>query len=215
VGTDPYDKPPSTMPVYTWSVNGGGTMDGGAFTAGNTAGGPFIVTATSGTVSGTAQVTVGAPVAMDIKIGEINMLANDDSGNANLLLAQEATLQQAATIKSLSFYVAQAAGNLKLGIYDATGPAGGPGAKKAETAEAAAVLGWMTLPVMNQVQLPAGNYWLAYAPDSSDLHFYLSNDNDGKLAFFDRMYDGTLPDTFSDMPTIQNRHWSFYATLTK
>jgi hypothetical protein len=214
-GLDALGAAPTATPVFSWSVSGGGSMDGGVFTAGNAAGGPFTVTCTSGTVTATAQVTVSTAPAMDFKIGEVNMLANDDSGNANLLLAQEVTLAEAATLKSLSFYVAQAAGNLKLGVYDATGPNNGPGAKKAETAEFAAAVGWTAVPVVAQVNLPAGNYWLAYAPQSSDLHFLLSDDNDGKLAFFDRAYDGTLPDTFSDMPTTQNRHWSFYATLTK
>jgi hypothetical protein len=42
-------------------VNGGGSIAAsGLFTAGGTAGGPFIVTATSGAVAGTAQVTVSA-----------------------------------------------------------------------------------------------------------------------------------------------------------
>jgi hypothetical protein len=45
----------------TWTVTGGGTIsNGGLFTA-TTAGGPFTVRATSGTVSGTAAVTVNAP----------------------------------------------------------------------------------------------------------------------------------------------------------
>jgi hypothetical protein len=69
--------------------------------------------------------------------------------------------------------------------------------------------------VVSQVNLPAGNYWLAYSPSDDNLGFLLSNDNDGKLAFFDRPYDGTLPDTFSETPMLQNRHWSFFATLTK
>jgi endoglucanase len=53
----------------TWTVSGGGTISaGGLFTA-TTVGGPFTVTATSGTVAGTAQVTVtAAPVVTGIAI---------------------------------------------------------------------------------------------------------------------------------------------------
>jgi hypothetical protein len=40
---------------------------------------------------------------------------------------------QTATILSLSFYVTNAAGKLMLGIYDATGKSGGPGALKTQT----------------------------------------------------------------------------------
>jgi hypothetical protein len=49
----------ATQPTFTWSVAGGGSINGtGLFSAGATAGGPFTVTATSGAISGTAQVTV-------------------------------------------------------------------------------------------------------------------------------------------------------------
>jgi hypothetical protein len=51
----------STQPSFTWMVSGGGAIStGGLFTAGATAGGPFTVTATSGPINGTAQVTVTA-----------------------------------------------------------------------------------------------------------------------------------------------------------
>ena len=62
-----------------------------------------------------------------------------------LLGVIEKPLAQPATIRSLSFYIAQAAGNVRFGLYDATGPDGGPGAKKAETAEIAAAVGWNVL----------------------------------------------------------------------
>ncbi len=46
-------------PAVTWSVSDGGTIDtSGLFTAGTTPGGPFTVTATAGSVSGTATITV-------------------------------------------------------------------------------------------------------------------------------------------------------------
>lgn len=56
------------------------------------------------------------------------MFNEPDSGNGNLLLAQDAVLSQPGTLQSLSFYVT-AAGRLRLGLYDATGPGGGPGAR--------------------------------------------------------------------------------------
>jgi hypothetical protein len=51
----------ATQPTIAWSVNGGGNISGGLFTSGSTAGGPFTVTAASGSVSGTASVTVVQP----------------------------------------------------------------------------------------------------------------------------------------------------------
>jgi hypothetical protein len=146
-------------------------------------------------------------------MGETTILATDDSGNADNLLAQDATLVSAATIRSLSFYVAAADGNLRLGVYDATGPGGGPGDKKAETAEFAPVDGWNTAKVLVPVLLPAGTYWLAYAPSSNDLHFERADDGTGNIAFFANPY-GPMPDTFSTTPNTTMDHWSFYATLT-
>src|SRR5262249_45414856 len=118
-------------------------------------------------VQGGAQSGAGTTLT----IGETNVLPGYDDGNGNLLVAQQATLGQPATIQSLSFYVTAAAGNLVLGIYDATGPGGGPGVKKAETAAFAPVVGWSNANVTTPVSLPAGSYWLAYLPSSNALAF--------------------------------------------
>ena len=97
-----------------------------------------------------------------ISIGVTQILAGPDSGNANLLLAQKATLSQAATIQSLSFYVAQAAGTLRLGIYGTSGTS--PGALLASTNSFTTILGWNTANVITPVVLQPGTYWLAYLP---------------------------------------------------
>jgi hypothetical protein len=56
---DQFDNPMVPQPTFSWSVSGGGNISSsGIFTAGETEGGPFTVTATAGSVSGTAQVTV-------------------------------------------------------------------------------------------------------------------------------------------------------------
>ncbi|MDB5337352.1 MAG: conserved repeat domain, partial [Planctomycetaceae bacterium] len=50
----------SPQPALSWTVNGGGTISSsGLFTASSTASGQFIVSAKSGSISGTANVTVG------------------------------------------------------------------------------------------------------------------------------------------------------------
>jgi hypothetical protein len=211
LGADESGRPVTPPGGFTWTVSGGGAIGStGLFTAGTAGGGPFTVTAKSGSVSGTATVNV---TSVTIQIGETQIRDNDDSGNADLLLAQVATLAKAATIKSLSFYIATAAGNLRLGIYDATGPDGGPGAKKAETAEMAAVAGWNAANVVTPVSLPAGNYWLAYAPSDSNLHFRLAGDGTGTLVYYKVPY-GPMPASLSTTRTTQGDQWSFYATLS-
>src|SRR5262245_57634041 len=93
-----------------------------------------------------------------ITIGQTGVMASDDSGNGNLLVAQQVTLAQDATIQSLSFYVTQASGQLRLGIYDNAG--GKPSALKAQTAGFTPTVGWNTQNVLTPVLLPAGTYWL-------------------------------------------------------
>src|SRR6187401_1506873 len=73
--------------------------------------------------------------ASPLAIGDNRIENTDDNGNGNLLVAQSATLSEDATLQSLSFYVTSAAGKLRLGVYAANGPAGGPGTKLAETGE--------------------------------------------------------------------------------
>ncbi len=60
-----------------------------------------------------------------IDIGETAALSSGDSQNGNLLLAQSATLTQAATVEGLPFYIT-AGRSLIVGNYDATGPNAGP-----------------------------------------------------------------------------------------
>jgi PKD repeat protein len=147
-----------------------------------------------------------------ITIGETTIFGSTDSGNGNLLVVQDATLSQTATIQSLSFHILTAAGNLRLGIYDATGPSGGPGALKAQTNSFVPVVGWNTQNVITPVSLPAGSYWLAYFPSSSSLafstNFSIGSYRAASLAF------GPMPATFPANPFGGVTHWSLYGTLT-
>ena len=55
---DQYGNDMNTGASFTWSVDGGGEMQGGTFVAGSALGGPFTVRAESGDVSGNASVWV-------------------------------------------------------------------------------------------------------------------------------------------------------------
>lgn len=146
-------------------------------------------------------------------IGETTILPNADNGNGNLLVSQNITLAQTATIQSLAFYVTTAGGNLRLGIYDATGPGGGPGALKAQTASFTPVVGWNIANVVTQVSLAAGNYWIAYLPSSNTLAFRKS-DVSGISGKYYAFTFGALPATFSTSPSSTTSHWSFYAIFS-
>jgi hypothetical protein len=149
-------------------------------------------------------------MATTFTAGETKKLSVNDSGNGNLLCAQSAQLAQAGVLQSLSFYVRSASGKLRMGVYDNSGPNGGPGKKVAETNEIVPVVGWNTANVVVQKSLPIGNYWLAYLPQKNALGF--QNGYGGAEVHFAYTY-GALPSVFSTAPSKGGTHWSFYATL--
>ncbi len=171
-----------------------------------------IWTATADPVTPVRTTTnTPATTSSTITIGETNVLKTDDAGNGNLLVSQQVNLSQSATLQSLSFYVATATGHLRLGIYDAKGPSGGPGALKAQTAAFIPTTGWNTQNVITPTQLNPGTYWLAYLPESSGLHFRM--DRNGAGRWYSYNY-GSMPGSYSTSPTSGAYHWSFYATLS-
>jgi len=147
-----------------------------------------------------------------VNFGETNVLSTDDFGNANLMVAQSASLSQSGTLQSLSFYVSQASGKLRLGLYDASGPSGGPGNKLDETAEITPIAGWNTANVLTPASLSAGNYWLAYLASDNNLHFVKTADGSSSGRIYPYAYSA-MPATFSTAPNSSPSHWSFYATL--
>jgi hypothetical protein len=157
-------------------------------------------------------LSLGA-AAQTVTIGETAVLSAPDSGNGNLLLAQEASLSQSATIQSMSFYATAAAGELVLGVYDSTGPSKGPGHLVAQTAAFTPDVGWNVASTTTTPTLTAGNYWLAYLPSSSNLSFVKEN-NIGNCHYYSLKFISTLPQTFSTKPkNCTPTTWSFYATL--
>jgi hypothetical protein len=133
----------------------------------------------------------------------------DDSGNGNVLIAQQAVLPQNATLQSLSFYVATASGQLRLGIYDDA--SGNPGTLRAQTAAFTPSIGWNTQNVQAPTLLPAGTYWLAYLPQNNNLHLRLALN--GSARGYSYSF-GAMPTTFPSSPMTGAYHWSLYATLS-
>ncbi len=61
VVTDQFGAALPAQPTLTWVISGGGVLDAqGLFTAGPVAGGPFVLTVSSGSLSATAQVSVSS-----------------------------------------------------------------------------------------------------------------------------------------------------------
>jgi hypothetical protein len=148
--------------------------------------------------------------AQSSNMGVTTLLPNVDNGNGGLILAQKATLGQAATLQSISFYIMQSAGSLRLGLYDSQGPGGNPGNKLAESAVISPIAGWNKAPV-TPVKLAAGSYWLAYEVSTSKSQ-YLTSYNVGQIVYTNLAF-GALPATFPSSLTQSAGSWSFFATL--
>jgi hypothetical protein len=163
--------------------------------------------------AGSLLVFLGSAQAQSIKIGSNAVWAGgSDSQKGNRLSAQIAYLPQAAIIQSLTIYVFVPSGNLILGIYDAGGPGGGPGALKASTASFTPITGWNAANVVRPVSLAAGNYWLAFLPSSNSLGILTYPA--GNCKYYSYGF-ASLPSTFSASPaSCTPAVWSFYATLT-
>jgi hypothetical protein len=149
--------------------------------------------------------------AQTVNIGITNLLPNVDQGNAGLIMAQETTLSQAATLQSISFYIQTVDGTVRLGLYDSTGTQGTPGNKLAETPAITPSAGWNAVPVLTPASLAPGTYWLAYEAETNSAQ-YLTIYNVGSIVFAAQTF-GDLPTTFPASPVSSAGQWSFYATL--
>jgi hypothetical protein len=161
---------------------------------------------------GAASVVVAGSIlpAPTITCGLTTLLPTPDGASAGLILAQSCALAQQATIQSLSFYTTDAAGSLRMGIYDATGPSGGAGKLLAQTPSVVTKANnWNTTAVVTPVLLSPGTYWLAYESDNHALT-YLTG---GGTSHYATQAFGNLPAAFPALAGSWTA-WSFYATLT-
>ncbi len=155
---------------------------------------------------------LGSARAASVTIGQSSVYSSADTYNANVLAAESVNLATTATVQSLSIYASSAGGQLMLGIYDATGPNGGPGALKASTASFTPGAGWNTIKVVTPVSLAAGNYYLAWLPNSNYLVLEGIRSTN-KCSYYSYGF-GNLPSKFSTSPANcpADTVWSFYAT---
>jgi hypothetical protein len=168
---------------------------------------PVAVTATNTSgqsTSAAGTITVTAPTT--INVGQTAILTGADNGNGNLLVAQPITLTQPASLQSLSFYVATVGGQLRLGLYSGTTPT----TLVAQTAAFTPVAGWNTQPVTS-AQLPVGQYWLAYFPQSNTLAFRKGSIT--SLSYYKTLTFAAMPAAFPASPSSTAVQWSFYGTF--
>jgi O-glycosyl hydrolase len=192
-GTDQMGQAVDPSTVYSWSVSGGGTIDGsGRFTAGSTAGGPFTVTAGSGGVNGTATVTVitSSPVKVGNAVeGTLTDTVWDSGAWINAARFQATTTLNATAVAAK---VGAASGRYKCAIYSDS--SSHPSRLLGSTSEVSGpVAGWQTFPLASSVTLTSGTYyWLAIWSNDASARVYYSGTN-GTLRWGSYSY-GAWPD---------------------
>lgn len=144
-------------------------------------------------------------------VGETSITTTDDSGNAGLICAQKVTLTTAGQLKSLSIYIATAAGNLRMGLYGANG--NNPGSKIIDAGQIALSggAGWKTINVTNGPMLQPGDYWPYFEVSSNSAHYRTGGGGSIRCA---SAAFGPAPTTFPAISyTNDSTHWSMYMTV--
>jgi beta-glucanase (GH16 family) len=195
-GADLLGAPLVPQPSFTWSVSGGGTIDGtGLFTAGSVAGGPFNVAAASGGIMGMASVSVVA--ASGGTIGNTKEGTSTDTmwDNGAWINASRFLASSNMAVSAMYAKVTTIAGGYKCAIYaDNAGEPSGFVCGAAEVRNA--TNGWNVFPLTNSVVLTNGQYyWLAIWSDDTNAAVYYS-DGSGMLRWGQYDY-GSWPDPLS------------------
>ena len=146
-----------------------------------------------------------------ITIGDKNIEATADNVNMNVLIGQQVTLSQAATLNSLTTYIKLASGNMRLGVYNNNGSA--PGALLASTLSFVTATGWTTHAVTTPVLLQPGTYWLTFLTDNATVT-NAKQVTSGVVKYITLPAYGVMPATFPTGLSTQTQTYSFYATLT-
>jgi hypothetical protein len=119
----------------------------------------------------------------------------------------------------MSIYVTTAAGQVIMGIYDASGRGGSANVLKATTNSFTPTTGWNTVNVVTPVWLPAGNYWLAWNSNNNSLQVSMQNQmvmQNGTIGTEDdySVTYGALPNPPSGSPSTYENTDAVYATFT-
>ena len=200
-GADLFGHTLNPQPAFSWSATGGGTIDGtGLFTAGNLAGGPFDVVASSGGIFGTGTVSVAAITEGTTSggtIGNTNEGTSTDGiwDNGAWINANRFRATNNLSVTTMFAKIVAMPGKYKCAIY--TDNNGQPNRLLSGTAEVSnPATGWQSFPLTSSVALTNGSYyWLAVWSDNATARIYYSGNN-GTLRWGRYNY-GSWPDPIS------------------
>ncbi len=191
VGCDTQGHVLDPQPVFSWSVNGGGTVDpGGLFTAGNSASGLFNLIASSAGI--TATVTGCIAAVGTIGITNEGTLPCSIWNNGSWIYASRVLAPSNVAVSAIHARVGAIHGGYNCAIYADAG--GNTGSFLQRTEEVTnPVAGWHTFPFASPIALTAGKcYWLAISCNDTNGQVFCL-DHNGALGWGLYSYD-TWPD---------------------
>jgi hypothetical protein len=161
------------------------------------------------------------------EIGDTNIEANVDSGNANYLEGSPVTLSSAAKLQSLSIYISDcnacnSSEQAIFALYDATGGGGAPGTLLATTTTLSVTqTGWLTANVTTPVELTPGTYWLMSNNNDNSINYQVGQTAGQQPTDYCPYTFGAMPSNFTtgcggagNIQLISPYQYSAYGTVT-
>jgi len=123
------------------------------------------------------------------------------------------TMPQAGAIQSVSVYLTGAVTGI-LGVYDATGSGGKPGALIATTASTSLVAGWNTVATTTHPSLTSGEVFWPVVLGTAGTSVPLERDYVSGTYYYDTSGNSVLPSSYGTA-TVGNtgEAWGLYATF--
>lgn len=146
-------------------------------------------------------------------VGNTGTLGEVETGALGFNLgAKKIAVLSPCKLTTISVNVKTALGNLRVGIYDATGTGGIANNLIAQATSAAMTTGWNNIPILTQPTLSPASYWLALQTDSNTAEFWCArNQVVGDYIFYAFAY-AAFPSLFNPAPTTSNLYVDMYMT---
>jgi hypothetical protein len=162
------------------------------------------------------KISSGVASAGGLDVGDKTISGSTDSGNDPYVIgSQFTTPASAGTLNSISMYIVNATGTLKMGIYADNG-SNAPGALLATSGEVTLSTSnsWYTIPISGSVSAST-KYWVMYRLSSGSASFKLISGGGFLSSWKTTSYASAWPDPYgSATGTSSSSRWALYFTYT-
>ena len=209
-GTGPTQFATSTRTIATSTLTS--TPIGVPATATRTSA-PTATRTPAPTATSAAATATLTPVMLNF--GNMSSAGINDDSNWNYINGTNVTLARSGTLASLSAYVGSAAPNshVRLGLFSSAAD-GSPGTKIAETGDATATAGWVTIQLSQRPAVGPGIYWIMTQTDAQATVFRLTAGAGGSssVGWTPSPY-GAFPAALNGWKVVPNSAFSAFGTI--